>query len=86
MGNPLLIEPGTLTLGELAAIQELTDLAISETLVAFVNGSGADSAGFILALQLIAGVRDDPTYTLIDAGAVLYADLAREGEDDASET
>ncbi len=75
MANPFTVTPDSLTLGELTAIEELTDWTIPDILAAFVNGEGAQHASFMLALQLIAGKRDTPSYTLTDAGAVNYMDL-----------
>lgn len=83
MANPFTVTPDSLTLGELAAIEELTDWTIPEIMGAFVNGEGAQYASFMLALQLIAGKRDDKSYTLTDAGAVNYMDLIPQDESDA---
>ena len=86
MADLFSVTPDTLTLGELAAIEELTDWTIPEIMQAFVNGEGAQYASFMLALQLIAGAREEPGYTITDAGAVNYMDLiptGDEGGDDA---
>ncbi len=86
MANPFTVTPESLTLGELTALEELTDWTIPDIMAAFVNGEGAQHASFMLALQLIAGKRDNPAYTLVDAGAVNYMDLIPqddEGDPDA---
>ncbi len=82
MANPFTVTPDSLTLGELAALEELTDWTVPEIMAAFVNGEGAQYASFMLALQLIAGKRDDNSYTLRDAGAVNYMDLIPDDEED----
>ncbi len=82
MANPFTVTPDSLTLGELAAIEELTDWTIPEIMSAFVNGEGAQHASFMLALQLIAGTREESSYTLTDAGSVNYMDLIPQPDDE----
>lgn len=82
MADPFTVGMLTLTLGELTAIWELTDWEIPEIVDAFTDNTGANNPAFLLALQLIAGRREDPAYTLIDAGAVIYVDLST-GDADA---
>ena len=82
MANPFTVQPDSLTLGELTAIEELTDWTIPDIMAAFVNGEGAQYASFMLALQLIAGKREDAAYTLVDAGAVVYMDLIPQDDED----
>jgi len=82
VGSLFTVTPDSLTLGELTAIEELTDWTIPEILVAFANGEGAQYASFMLALQLIAGKRDDTSFTLTDAGAVNYMDLIEQPDDE----
>ena len=86
MASPFLVTPDSLTLGELTAIEELTDWTIPEIMQAFVNGEGAQYASFMLALQLIAGKREEPGYSLQDAGAVNYMELIPEPESDDAQT
>ena len=81
MANPFTVQPESLTLGELTAIEELTDWTIPEIMQAFRNGEGAQYASFMLALQLIAGTREESSYTVQDAGAVRYVDLIPEPDD-----
>ncbi len=88
MADLFSVTPDSLSLGELTAIEELTDWTISEIMQAFVNGEGAQYASFMLALQLIAGTREEPSYSVQDAGAVRYMDLIPpddSDEDDASD-
>ena len=73
--NPLLVDPLTLTIGELYAIHELTDWSTSEIYNALGNGSGGEHPGLLLALALIEGRRHDPDYSLADAGAIPYVSL-----------
>lgn len=82
MANPLQIDPATLTVGELYAIWELTDLEIPEILAAFTNGVGATHPGFVLALILIEMKRQNLDVTLADAGSVVYRSLIEESSDD----
>ena len=82
MASPFLVTPDSLTLGELTAIEELTDWTIPEIMAAFVNGEGAQYGSFMLALQLIAGTREDAGYSLADAGAVNYMELIPKPESD----
>lgn len=85
MANPFTVTPDTLTLGELTAIEELTDWTIPEIMQAFVNGEGAQYASFMLALQLIAGTREeDGNYSVQDAGSVRYMDLIPSEPDDVA--
>ncbi len=85
MANPFTVTAESLTLGELTAIEELTDWTIPEIMRAFVNGEGAQFASFMLALQLIAGTREESSYTVQDAGAVRYMDLIPQPDDDTDE-
>ncbi len=82
MADLFAVTPDSLTLGELVAIEELTDWTIPEIMQAFVNGEGAQYASFMLALQLIAGTRDDSSYTITDAGAVNYMELIPQADDE----
>ena len=82
MADLFTVTPDSLTLGELVAIEELTDWTIPEIMQAFVNGEGAQYASFMLALQLIAGTREDSSYSLPDAGAVTYMDLIPQDADE----
>ncbi len=75
MANPFLLDPDSLTLGEYAAIEEITDWTLPEIIVALSGEGVLRSAQFVLALTLIAGTRDDPEYTLEDAAKVKLVDL-----------
>ncbi len=85
MADLFTVTPESLTLGELAAIEELTDWTIPEIMQAFRNGEGAQYASFMLALQLIAGTREESGYTVQDAGAVNYMDLIPQADSDEDE-
>lgn len=74
--NPFGIDPDSLTLGELALIEELTGWQLAKILVSFSGSGILESAQFLLALQVIAGHRADPNYTLADARQVRFLDLA----------
>jgi hypothetical protein len=73
--NPFLIDPDTLTLGEMTALWEITGLETIELLMRLGDGSAAVHPALLMGLQFIAGRRVDPTYTLVDAGAVRLVDL-----------
>jgi len=74
MVDPFALRPSDLTLGELAAIEEITDWSSSQIVAAF-DGSGVESAQFVLALTFVANQRVDPSYTLDAARAVKWSDL-----------
>ena len=77
MADPFASDPDTLTLGEYAAIEEITGYDFPEIFTA-LGGEGVTSPRFLLALQLVAGARETPGYTLEDAAHVRFLDLNRE--------
>ena len=80
MADPFTIDVDALTLGEYAAIEEITGMDYPEIFVALAD-EGVMSPKFLLALQLVAGSREDSSYTLEDAAAVRFLDLDRSGDD-----
>jgi hypothetical protein len=64
-----------LTLGEITALWEITGLDTVEILMRLGDGSAAVHPALLMGLQFIVGRRVDPTYTLVDAGAVRLVDL-----------
>jgi hypothetical protein len=72
--NPFLLNPDTLTLGELTALWEITGLNISEVLAHLSSGAAFHPA-LLMGLQFIIGRRADPDYTIQDAAAVRLVDL-----------
>lgn len=76
--NPFTVTAESLTVGELAAFEEITGLTIPETVAGFQTGLAAESATFLLALILVAGSREDPGFTLEDAAAVPFTSFAEE--------
>ncbi len=79
MADPFTIDPDTLTLGEYAAIEEVTGWDYPRIFTA-LSGEGVTSPRFLLALQLVAGARETPGYTLEDAAQVRFLDLNREDD------
>ncbi len=72
------IDPDTLTLGELAVLEEYTGLTIAEMLAALNARMQAESATFLVACVYVAGKREDLGFTPQDANAipfVTYAEL-----------
>lgn len=80
MADPFAIDTDSLTLGEYAAIEEVTGWDYP-TIFTGLSGEGVTSPKFLLALQLVAGAREDPGYTLEDAAHVRFLDLNREEPD-----
>lgn len=76
--DPFEVTEDSLTIGELAAIEEVTGLSIKQTLDGIKSGLAAQSAQFLLALLLVAGSRTEPGYTLEDAAAVPLIAFAEE--------
>ena len=74
-----MIDPDTLTLGELAAMEEVTGLTIEETLHGLAVGLWAESAQFLLACTLVLRSREAPV-TLEQVAATPFITFADEPE------
>jgi len=73
--NPYLVDPDSLTLGEMVVFEGVTGWTTGEILAAFEGGSGVQSPKFLLALQSVVGARGADSYQLEDAMAVRLVDV-----------
>ena len=85
MADPFTVDQDSLSLGEYATISEITGWDYPQIFAAF-TGTGVLNPQFVLALQLIAGHREDPDYTLEDAANVRFLDLDQEAVDGVPQT
>lgn len=83
--NPFALNPDTLSVGELAVIEEMTDLELAEILVGIRDGLAARSPQFLLALMFIQGRRSSPDYTVEEAMATPFAAFADLGGDEETD-
>lgn len=75
--NPYGVTFRSLTLGECAAIEELTGFGFTDIHHRLTAGD-FDSPKFVVALQLVAGARIDPDYTIDTAASTPYTDIITE--------
>ena len=83
--NPIL-DPDTLTVGEMAAIEEITGLDMAEQVAALVKAEWSRSPTVLLAVMLIQGRRDRGAgWSLEDAASITLLDVGSWAEDDQEE-
>jgi len=72
--NPYL-DPETITVGELAVLEEFTGYTLEDTLEALTEGRWSESATFLVACLFVVEHRADPDATVESVSGILFADL-----------
>ena len=75
MKADIVLDADTVTVGELAVLEEFTGWTIEETLTALQEGRQSVSATFLVAVLFVVRHRTDPEWTIEQASAVVFADV-----------